>query len=389
MQHATAAVEHPKSNRLLNWRERWLQLRDQLLANQRFQRWAADFPLTRRIAKQRARALFDLCAGFVYSQVLLACVRLRLFEMLRDGPLTVAELATRMGLPLTAAHRLLDAAIAIKLLERRSAQRIGLGPHGAALLGNPAVLAMIEHHHVLYADLQDPVALLRGQQADTQLSRYWAYARASDPAALSAEQVATYSTLMSASQPLVAEDILDAYPVTGHQRLLDVGGGEGKFLIAAAARAPDLQCVLFDLPGVVSRAVSRFAAAGIAERARAIGGSFLSDALPAGADLISLVRVVHDHDDPAVLTLLRACHLALAPNGTLLIAEPLAGTEGAEAMGDAYFGFYLLAMGSGRPRTLMALTALLQQAGFDQVREVPTRHPLQTRVLLARRGGKC
>ena len=58
----------------------------------RFQRWAAAFPLTRPIAQRRARALFDLCAGFVYAQVLLACVQLRLFEILAEGPQTVGSL---------------------------------------------------------------------------------------------------------------------------------------------------------------------------------------------------------------------------------------------------------------------------------------------------------
>ena len=61
--------------------------------------------------------------------------------------------------------------------------------------------------------------------------------------------------------------------------------------------------------------------------------------------------MLHDHDDAAALALLRAARAALPPDGTLLLAEPMAGTPGAEPMGDAYFGFYLLAMGSGRPRT--------------------------------------
>jgi demethylspheroidene O-methyltransferase len=69
------------------------------------------------------------------------------------------------------------------------------------------------------------------------------------------------------------------------------------------------------------------------------------------------VRVVHDHDDERVLALLRAVRAALPPGGTLLLAEPMAGTPGAQAMGDAYFGFYLLAMGSGRPRTPQRLGA--------------------------------
>ena len=67
--------------------------RDRLLASRRFQRWAAAFPLTRPIARRRARALFDLCAGFVYSQVLFACVRLKLFDALAAGPLAVAGTA--------------------------------------------------------------------------------------------------------------------------------------------------------------------------------------------------------------------------------------------------------------------------------------------------------
>ena len=68
------------------WRERWLNLRNKLIADPRFQRWAAASPLTRFVARRRTRQLFDLCAGFVYSQILLACVRLRLFETLAEGP---------------------------------------------------------------------------------------------------------------------------------------------------------------------------------------------------------------------------------------------------------------------------------------------------------------
>ena len=109
--------------------------------------------------------------------------------------------------------------------------------------------------------------------------------------------------------------------------------------------------MLFDLPAVADRARTRFAAAGLSHRAEAIGGDFLSQSLPDGADIVSLVRVIHDHDDAAALALLRNVRRALPRDGTLLIAEPMADTAGAEAVGNAYFGFYLLAMGSGRPRT--------------------------------------
>ena len=83
----------------LSLQDRLLGLRDRMLAESGFQRFAGTFPLTRPIARRRASALFDLCAGFVYSQILLACVRLKLFDQLTDGPLSAAELSSRLPLP--------------------------------------------------------------------------------------------------------------------------------------------------------------------------------------------------------------------------------------------------------------------------------------------------
>jgi len=368
---------------ILSWADRWLATRDRLVASQRFQRWATAFPLTRPFARRRARELFDLCAGFVYSQVLLACVRLKLFDLLQESPLDARTLSLKLGLAPEATARLLAAAESLRLIEQRSDGRYGLGVLGAALVGNPGVVAMIEHHSLLYADLGDPVALLRGERDSTQLGRYWAYAGNRDAAALAADEVADYSDLMAASQPLVTREILAAYPLHRHRRLLDVGGGDGGFVCAVAAEVPTLELQLFDLPAVAERATSRFAQAGLAQRARAFGGDFRTDPLPAGADLITLVRVLFDHPDETVLELLRAVRRAMPANGTLLIAEPMAGTSGAEPMGAAYFGFYLMAMGKGRSRSPADFERLLSASGFTGMRVIPTPSPLQTGLLVA------
>ncbi len=367
------------------WRQRWCAWRDSRLTDPEFRRRASRSLLTRFIARRRARALFDLVAGFVYSQVLFACVRLRAFEILAEGPQTGAALARRFDLPLDAAERLLAAAVALELIEARDGGRYGLGPLGAPLVGNVAVTAMVEHHAVLYADLQDPVALLRGSGHAPALSRYWAYATADTPGALPDSEVSEYSALMSASQPLVAQEVLDTYPLAGHRCLLDVGGGEGRFLIAAGLHTPALRLMLFDLPAVVAKAAAAFASNGLAERAQVFGGDFSRDPLPSGADIVSLVRVIYDHSDERALAILRAVHRALPAGGTLLLAEPMAGARDAPRMGDAYFGMYLLAMRGGRARTAKELAALLQAAGFDQVRELATPVPLQVGVIVAKR----
>ena len=101
----------------LSWTDRLLALRDRLLASPAFHRAASGFVLTRPIAQRRAREVFDLVAGFVYSQVLTACVRLDLFGKLAKGPQSLSTLAQQMALTPDAAERLLAAAQSLKLVE--------------------------------------------------------------------------------------------------------------------------------------------------------------------------------------------------------------------------------------------------------------------------------
>lgn len=372
------------------WWGRWREARDRLVADPRFRRWASAFPLTRFVARRRAGRLFDLCAGFVYSQVLLACVRLQLFDLLAGGPRSRADIASRLALAPEAAERLLRAAVSLELVERRGDDHYGLGALGAAMVGDEGIAAMVEHHAILYGDLGDPVRLLRERGAGTRLSGYWPYAGKHDAGPLAAGSVAPYTRLMAASAPLVAEEVLAAYPFNRHRRLLDVGGGDGTFLAMAARRHPALRVMLFDLPPVAGQAAARFEREGLARRASAFGGSFRTEPLPGGADVATLVRVLHDHDDDVVLDLLKAVHRALPPGGTLVVAEPMSGVSGAERMADAYFGFYLLAMGTGRARSPVELAALLQRAGFGPPRRLPTRIPVAAQVLVSVRGtGEC
>ena len=366
-----------------SWRSRWFASRNRLLAHPRFQRWASRFPLTRPVAASRASSLFDLCAGFVYSQILFACVELKLFEILEAGPLSPEALVERCGLEPEAMRRLLDAASSLHLVEKHGAA-YGLGVHGAAFLGNPGVGAMIAHHAMLYRDLADPVALLKAEKSETELAKFWPYATAANPDALDADAVTPYSDLMATSQALIADDVLDAYPFVDHACLLDIGGGDGAFLVAAAHRRPDLRLVCFDLPAVAARAEARFARERLSGRARAIGGSFKSDPLPAGADLMSLVRVAHDLDDIELAVLLVKIHQALPPGGIFLLAEPLAETSGSERVG-AYFAMYLLAMQRGRPRSEAELTKALYAAGFARVRRAATSRPLLTSLIIAQK----
>jgi len=378
----THSTNRSLSDALADWRNR-------VIASPRFQRWAARFPLTRWIVRRQASALFDVMAGFVYSQILLACVKVNLFEILSHGALSQEELQRQIHLPEAGLKRLLDAAVSIRLITKRKDDHYALGMLGAPLVGNRALTDMIVHHGDFYRDLQDPLALLRGDYSGkAAMAEYWPYIdQANDPKpeSLSAEQVASYSKLMAHTQPLVTAEVIDAYSFANHRHLLDIGGGQGGFVTQLTNLYPNLKCTIFDLPGVAQLANTYIKNSNLSNKINAVGGNFFEGELPKGADIATLIRVIFDHDDHRVKLLLRNVFNALEPGGSLILAEPMAGTPGQEAMGDAYFGFYLLAMGRGRPRTHQEISQLLTNSGFEGIRLLPSVIPLNAQIIYCKK----
>jgi demethylspheroidene O-methyltransferase len=353
-----------------------------LVASRRFQSLVSAIPGLRRVARRDGEALMDLVAGFVHSQVLAAVVELRLLHRLMDeGPLPAEALARGTGLSPKRVAELCDAACALRLLSRRG-DGYRIARRGAALLGVPGLEGMIAHHSVLYRDMADPLAVLRGE--DTELAAFWPYVFGAG-AAMNPETTARYSRLMADSQILVAEETLRLVDLSGAREVLDVGGGTGAFLAALGQAHPGPRLHLFDLPAVVPAARDRLAAAGLSARAAITPGSFRDDPLPAGADVVTLVRVLYDHRDDTVRALLRAAHDALPPGGRLVVSEPMTGGARPNRSGDVYFRFYCMAMGTGTARSAGEIAALLSEAGFTAIRAPRSTRPFVTSVVDARR----
>ncbi|WP_116132315.1 methyltransferase [Tropicimonas sp. IMCC34043] len=353
-------------------------LRARLIASARFNRWARRLPVLRGIARRNGQDVFDLMSGFVYSQVLSACVELDLLAAVAEAPRAVDDLAAATGVSPARMETLCNAAAALEILTLRQGGRYGLGRLGAPVLSVPGLAVMIRHHALLFRDLADPVALLRGE-TDTELAAFWPYVGGGKSP--DAPTAAAYSDVMAASQALVAEETLRALDLRGIRSVMDLGGGDGSFLIRLAQRWPDCDLRLFDLPEVAARAAQRFEREGVA--ATAIGGSFDDAALPKGAEAITLVRVLYDHDDDRVERILALAFEALAPGGKIVISEPMAGGRHPSRAGDAYFGFYTMAMTTGRPRSVEAHMEMLKSAGFTGLRASQGTWPFVTSVVTA------
>ncbi len=349
---------------------------NRLVASPRFQAVCARVPGLRGRARAEGAALFGQMQGFVESQMLAALVALGVLDRLAQGPATPDALAQMADAP---AHRmavLCQAGAAMGLLRRRRGGRYALARRGAAFLGVPALAGLVRHHALLYADLADPAAFIRGQTRP-QLADFWPYVLGADGDP-DPDTAARYSRLMADSQALVAQDALAHMDLRGVTRLLDVGGGTGAFLRAVRARHRHLQLAVLDLPEVVAQAdlpddVARHA------------GSFRDGPLPDGADAISLVRVLYDHDDATVGALLARAFAALPPGGRVFVVEPMSGGRRPDPHTDVYFAVYTLAMQTGRTRSPAQIRAALAQAGFGKITRARGARPFVTSVIAARK----
>lgn len=346
-----------------------------LALSPRFHRFCARVPGLRQIARAEGEALFEVVSGFVRSQCLLALVELRVLHRLAEAPETTQRLAQLSGVPAERMGVLLQSGAALKLLScKRGLWR--LTTRGAAFLTVPGLEAMVRHHPVLYRDLTDPEAFFRGE-TQPELSGFWPYVfgagGAADPAL-----AARYSDLMADSQGLVADDTLRLIDFRGITHLMDVGGGTGAFLDAVGKAHPALKRTLFDLPAVVAGARSR-----LGPEVAILPGSFRDQALPKGADAISLIRVLYDHSDTTVAALLANVRQALPPGGRLIISEPMSGGARPDPATDVYFTVYTLAMQTGRTRSAAEIASLLKQAGFTAISPARSLRPFVTTALSA------
>ena len=109
--------------------------------------------------------------------------------------------------------------------------------------------------------------------------------------------------------------------------VVDVGGGTGSLLAEILRARPTVRGTLVDLPATVARSAAIFQAAGVADRATAVGQSFF-DPLPAGADLYVLKKVLDDWPDREASAILDRCAEAARPAGRVAVIGGVSPDDG-------------------------------------------------------------
>ncbi|KUI38030.1 methyltransferase [Mycobacterium sp. GA-2829] len=313
--------------------------------------------------------------GAWVAQGITVAADLGVADALADGPLSLYDLAQRVDADPDALSRLMRALIGEGIFTRRGDGRYALNPLGATLrTGAPMSIAgmarFVGHpdHREHWSHLRE--AIRTGEATMPKLRGMPGF----EYLAANPDLSAVFNAAMTDLTETSAAAVTAAYDFSPYARIVDVGGGHGRFLAEILAATPSARGVLYDLPQVIEGAPDLLRRHGVADRVDLVSGSFF-DHVPAGGDAYVAKNVIHDWPDHQALTILRNIRTAADTGTVVLLAELVIGDHGGRFVGNWTDLEMLMATGA-RERTKAEYRKLFTQAGFRLTRVVPTVAPI-------------
>lgn len=317
--------------------------------------------------------LFQMASSYWLSQAVYVAAKLGLADLLRDGPRSCQELAAATGTNARCLFRLLRALSAARIFVHTQGDHFALATAGKSLQSDAPgsqraiIMTLGEVHYQAWGNLLHSIRTGATGFASTFGTSLFAYLQNSPEAA------DTFNKGMSDVASMLAYAVLLAYDFSRISFLVDVGGGQGKFLSTILQLHPEMNGTVFDQPSTIEQARQRLEGDPCGRRLAAIGGDFFHF-VPEGADAYVLCGVIHDWDDDLAVQILRNCRLAINPKGRLLLVEVVVPDDDAHCF-SKLLDLNMMVMTGGRERTRGEFAALLNRAGFSLSRTIPTLAP--------------
>lgn len=258
-------------------------------------------------------------ADYVVPFAVRVAADLGLADHLAGGPRTCADLAERTGTHAGSLLRLLRALAARGVFVEEANGRFALTPLAEPLRADHP-LSLRDAYPLLRAEIEAWSAaghsVRTGEPAFDRVHGrpYW------DHFAAHPAEARRVDALQASATRVHLRTLSAAYDWASLGSVVDVGGGNGTFLAGLLTRFPALTGTLFDLPQVVAEAPRVLAAAGVADRARVVGGSFF-DAVPGGAGGYLLKTVLPGWNDERARRLLGTVRAAMRPDSRVVALE--------------------------------------------------------------------
>jgi ubiquinone/menaquinone biosynthesis C-methylase UbiE len=329
--------------------------------------WQTTVPEERREWNEER---FRQACSYWQSKILLTALRLDLFTVLADQDLSAADLAIRLGAAERGLTALLDALAALGLLTKQD-HRYANTPFARTALDRTkfsfcGYTPLFDAHcWELWGELENAV---RRGSCPGQDSLFHA-----DPIGTELLLRGLHADALRLAPALAAR--LD---LGRRRRMLDLGGGSGAYAITFCQAQPELNAVIFDLPGPLTLAYQLVSAAGLTDRISLIVGDFRTAPLPHGFDLALLSNILHGQSAETNQQILTAVSAALEPGGELILRDVLMNEDRTIPVFGALFAVNLVLHGSaGRCYTFSEVSNWLALAGFQNLEVLETNAVLR------------
>lgn len=323
------------------------------------------------------QAILDMATGYQGACIIGAAAELDLWTVIGERSLSAEEITAALCADLRATRILLDAVVALGLLDKKD-DCYSVAPALRPMLsdGSPQSLLPMLHHRMNLVRTWSQLAwivkggILPPSQASIR--------------GFDADRASFIAAMHVASGPVAAQVVAKMQPLN-FDRVLDVGGASGTWTIALLEAVAGAKATIFDLPDAIRQARARFAAGPLADRVDFAAGDFYRDEFPPGADFAWISAIIHQHAREDSRALFAKAYRALVPGGMVAIRDFVMEPSRTRPIGGAMFAVNMLANTErGATFTFEETAADLQSAGFrDPQLRVPSED--MSAVIVARK----
>jgi hypothetical protein len=258
--------------------------------------------------------------SFAYAPPLMieAAVKLGLFDALAGGEKSSDDLAAATGASVRGVRILMNGLVGLGLLTHPKPGHYALTPEAAAFLvkGQPAYMGGFFRHassQLIPKWLQLTDIVRTGKPAQA--------VNAEGEGAAFFEQFVEDIFPLSRQAALGLAEQLKLAEAKGPVSVLDLAAGSGVWSVSLAEKGPTVKVTAVDWPGVLpvtKRVAQRH---GVGDRFTYVAGDLADAAFGTGHQIATLGHILHSEGIERSKALLKRTFAALAPGGTIAIAE--------------------------------------------------------------------
>jgi SAM-dependent methyltransferase len=317
--------------------------------------------------------IFQFAWGYAPPLVLEAAIRHHVFDVLDSGPKSIPEMSKATGASERGLTAIMNVLVGLDFLAKDQQGVYRLTPESAAFLvstkpGFQGGLIRHSSEHLVPRWLHlnevvatgQPVAAVNQQGPGSDFFAEFV----NDIFPMSyhvAQELARYLNLSDGQEPV---------------SVLDLAAGSGVWGIALAQSSSQVHVTAVDWPGVIPftrKTVARF---GLTERFSFVEGDLLEADFGVGHNVATLGHILHSEGIERSKALLARTFDALAPGGTIAVAEFLVNADRTGPLGGLIFAVNMLVNTErGDTFSFEEIGGWLSEAGFVDARTLDTHGP--------------